>query len=237
MADPIHATAKLIERKIIADTVYEFLFQMVSPAEIDFDAGQYIALEIDKKTRRQYSISTSPLSSRNVFKIVIDIKPDGVGTQYLMGLKPDDEIKFIGQIGLFVLPDTLDKNLFFVSTGVGFAPLKSMIETLISDERNLRHNIYVHFGTRYIGDIFYDELFNTYFDTGLIKDYKIYLSQASLPGTVEGYVTQFANLYDDQIIQSAQFFLCGSGHMIRDVEELLKERGVPESDIFYEKFY
>lgn len=234
---PIHATAKLLERQIIADTVYEFKFQMVKPRELEFEAGQYIALEIDSKTRRQYSISTSPLSSKDIFKIVIDIKPDGVGTKYLMSLKVGDEIRFIGQIGLFVLPEELEQNLFFIATGVGLAPLKSMVETLISDQRNLSHNIYVQFGTRSIGDIFYEDLFNTYFSTGLIKDYKIYLSQASMPGSIEGYVTQFVNLYDSATIENAQFFLCGSGAMIRDVEEELNEKNISPSSVFYEKFY
>ncbi len=234
---PIRGTAKLIERNILADTVYEFLFQMVAPTELNFEPGQYIALEINPTTRRQYSISTSPLSSKNIFKIVIDIKPNGVGTQYLMNLKPGDEIKFIGQIGLFVLPEALDKNLFFIATGVGLAPLKSMIETLISDERYKNHRIHVHFGTRYIGDIFYEELFNKYLDTGLISDFRIYLSQASLPGAIEGYVTQFIEITPEETLQDAQFFVCGSGKMISDVEGELIERGVPETSIFYEKFY
>ncbi len=68
-ANPIRGKAKFIERKLIADTVYELMFEMISPKELNFEAGQYIALEIDQKTRRQYSISTSPLSSRNIFKI------------------------------------------------------------------------------------------------------------------------------------------------------------------------
>ena len=61
---PIRGMAKLIERNILADTVYEFLFQMVNPTELNFEPGQYIALEINPTTRRQYSISTSPLPSQ-----------------------------------------------------------------------------------------------------------------------------------------------------------------------------
>lgn len=236
---PIQATARLIERKMLADTVYEFKFQMIQPAEIDFKAGQYIAIEIDPRTRRQYSISSAPSNSKDMFEIVIDIKPDGIGTKYLMDLKPNDEIKFIGQIGMFYLPEDyeLAPNLFFISTGTGLAPLKSMIEELIATKQNKNHNTFLYFGTRYINDIFYEDLFNQYFNERNLTEFRIYLSQASMPGAIEGYVTQFIDLTDESLLQDAQFFICGSGKMIRDVEKELKEKGVDENNIIYEKFY
>ncbi len=237
IASPIRAVAKFLERKQLADTVYQLKFEMISPVEIDFEPGQYIAIEIDIKTRRQYSISNSPIKSKNVFEIVIEIKPNGVGVNYLMNLKPGDEIKFIGQIGLFILPEDLAENLFFISTGTGLAPLKSMIETLILTEQCKHHKIYVYFGTRYTGDIFYEDLFDNYFSQVLINDYKIFLSRANMPGTIDGYVTQFIEMHDQSTLDTGQFFICGNGAMIKDVERELLERNISKDSIFYEKFY
>ena len=151
---PIKGTARLISRRQISQHVYEFDFEMIEPMSMDFKAGQYVAIVINPTTRRQYSISTSPSYSKKIFQIVLDIKPNGFGVNYLMGLNTNDVITFVGQIGLFVLPNNLKKNLYFISTGTGLGPLKSMMEELILSGRFKDHNIISVFGTRYIEDVF-----------------------------------------------------------------------------------
>lgn len=234
---PIRGIAELVGKKRLADTIYEFRFKMVTPDVIEFLPGQYIAIEIDKTTRRQYSISTSPTRSDTEFEIVLDVIPNGIGVNYLMKLNQGDRVNFIGQIGLFTLPIDLAESLFFIATGSGLAPLKSMVETLIDEEMYKQHSVNLYFGTRYPGDIFYDDLFNEYFNKGLINEYRICLSRASLPGAMEGYVTQFVEFYPDEQLQDSQFFLCGSGSMIKSVEHELLRLNVPNGSIYYEKFY
>jgi NAD(P)H-flavin reductase len=243
---PIKGKAAFISKKQISHFVYEFVFEMIEPEQIDFKAGQYIAIEIDAKTRRQYSISSAPGITDNdqrKFEMVIDVKPNGVGVNYLMNLQPGDEIKFIGQIGLFVLPPLLKKDIYFISTGTGVAPLKSMVEDLINKGLHLQHNIYVIFGTRYLGDIFYSEIFNEYFSKNLIKDFKIYLSRPqddyaeNYKDIQKGYVTLYFKNNLSINLNDSQFFICGGNEMIKSTESILLDKGVSDNDIFYEKFY
>jgi NAD(P)H-flavin reductase len=112
-----------------------------------------------------------------------------------------------------------------------------MIETLVLSGASKHHKIYVYFGTRYVGDIFFDDKLNDYLNEGSISDYKIFLSRASMPGAIEGYVTQFIEMHEEESLYDGQFFICGNGAMIKDVEGELIKRGVPKSSIFYEKFY
>jgi ferredoxin-NADP reductase len=235
---PIKGTAKFIGKKQISNFVYELTFEMVEPVEINFQSGQYIVLIVSNSDRRQYSISSAPQNKKQ-FEMAVDIKPNGKGVNYLMSLNPGDEINLIGQIGLFVLAPALAKNLYFLSTGTGIAPLKSMIEDLINKDQAKDHSIKVVFGTRYINDIFYKEIFNEYLEKGLIKDYKIYLSRPDqeYPGLYEGYITKYIEDLNNEDLENAQFYICGGNEMIKSMEALLLQKGVNEEQIFYEKFY
>lgn len=235
---PIKGTAKFISKEQLSSFVYELTFEMVEPIEINFQSGQYIVLIISNTDRRQYSISTSPQNKKQ-FKVALDIKPNGKGVNYLMNLNPGDEINMIGQIGLFVLAPSLSKDLYFLATGTGIAPLKSMVEDLISKDQAKDHNIKVIFGTRYINDIFYQELFNEYLQKDLIKEYKIYLSRPDkeYSGLYEGYITKYFESKTLEDLKNGQFYVCGGNEMIKSMEAMLLEKGVSESAIFYEKFY
>ena len=234
----IRGSAKLIDKQKISQFVYEFTFEMLDPLEINFKAGQYIAVVISPAVRRQYSISSAPQSKKQ-FQMIVDIKPNGIGVNYLMNLKSADVIQFIGQIGLFVLPEILEKNLYFISTGTGIAPLKSMIEDLINRNQSKSHNIKVIFGTRYIDDIFYTENFNKYLKENLIDDYKIYLSRPdkTYPQIEEGYVTKYFENMKENDLEKAQFYICGGNEMIKSLEQQLLSKGVNAGNIIYEKFY
>lgn len=235
---PIRGKAKLVSKRQLSRFVYELIFEMVDPLEINFRGGQYIAVEIERTIRRQYSISSAPQNKRH-FQMVIDIKPNGVGVNYLMNLKTEDIITFVGQIGLFVMPDNLDKNLFFISTGTGIAPLKSMIEDLINTNKYKEHSIKVIFGTRFIDDIFYVEVFDKYLGENKIADYKVYLSQPDkeYKSIEKGYVTEYFENYTAEQLKNSQFFICGGMNMIKSTEALLLAKNVLQEKIIYEKFY
>ena len=261
-------SAILISKDELSWCVWRFRFKAKSPL-INFIPGQYISIIIDPSTRRQYSISNYSSASFDEFEIIVDIKPNGVGTTYLKNLNVGDEISFIGPIGRFVLAENLSKDLYFIATGTGIAPFKSMIEFLIHKNLHLSHNIHVHFGTRFSKDLFCEpknsnnriaskridneaklrgdsfcvDLFEEYLQKGYIKEYKKYLSQEDFPNTTKGYVTEFIKTYNFStpgvkgLSDIPQFFICGSGEMIKSAEQMLLEKNIPEENIHFEKFY
>jgi len=233
----IKSIAKLKTKKQIANFVWEFTFEMFEPKILDFVSGQYISIIVDPKTRRQYSIASSPLSSEREFILCFDAKPNGLGVNHLLKLNIKDEISFIGPIGNFVLPSKPASNLFFIATGTGIAPLRSMIETLIINKSDLKHNIHLHFGTRNINDLFYTDLFDRYLHDGSIKYYKKYLSRESLPETTSGYVTQFIAGLSSEIISDSQYFICGGTEMVKSAKQMLLDKNVSSENIFHEEFY
>lgn len=231
------ASAKLISKRQLAKFVWEFTFEMVEPLILEFVSGQYVAIIIDPKTRRQYSIVSSPLKTEKEFVLVVDIKPNGPGVSYLLNLNINDEISFIGPIGNFVMLQNLAKDLYFIATGTGIAPLMSMIETLIFNKSNLEHNIHLHFGTRFVTDLFYTDVFDKYLKEGSIKEYVQYLSQDESDYTKKGYVTQFIPTLSADIVSDSQFYICGGTEMVKSSQDMLLEKGVLVSNIFHEKFH
>jgi len=234
--------ASLKNKTKLTSTVVEFEFEMVDPLRLVFKAGQYIAIDIAPKVKRQYSIASSPSNSKKSFKIVIDVKPNGIGTKYLMGLNIGDVINFIGGIGLFILPARFARDVFFIGTGTGLAPLKSMVEEILAQNAqgilSTLPNIHLYFGTRYKEDIFYEDSFNKYLQESKIKDYKIFLSREQNSKKHQtGYVSKFIDFHDVEVLHGAQYFLCGSGEMIKSVEGLLIDKNINQASIYYEKFY
>ena len=132
--------------------------------------------------------------------------------------------------------------MFFIGTGTGIAPLKSMVEEISAQNAHEKFstvpNIHLYFGTRYKEDIFYEEIFNKYLQESKIKDYKIFLSREQNSEKHQtGYVSKFIDFHNVEVLQGAQYFLCGSGEMIKPVEALIIDINVNQDSIFYEKFY
>jgi NAD(P)H-flavin reductase len=237
---PIKASAKLKSRKKVAEIVYEFSFELIQPEKLDFKAGQYISIDIGEGRRRQYSISTSPEFSKTTFNLLVNTAPDGPGCNYLKSLKIDDIINFIGQIGLFILPVKLSDNLFFIATGTGIAPLKSMIDSLISTNNTEDKNIRLYFGTKHYENVLYEKYFLGLLNNGKITDYKIYFScEEKLEKSYyrNGYVTKFLSEIDGELLKDAQYFICGNGNMIKSTEQKLLDKGISSKQIFYERYY
>ena len=90
----------------------------------DFTPGQFVTLDLpisDKPAKRirSYSIASWP-DSTNIFELVIIHKNEGAGTAYLFNsITTGSEILFRGPQGKFLLPPTVDKDLFLICTGTG----------------------------------------------------------------------------------------------------------------------
>ena len=97
--------ARVSERTLLATTFHYLHLELVKPDLIDFNAGQYISLLIDKNTglRRSYSIASVP-SMNHAIDLLVDISPSGPGSQYIQNLKPGDQVEFLGPIGNLVVP-------------------------------------------------------------------------------------------------------------------------------------
>src|SRR3982751_3950674 len=93
----------------------------------DFVPGQFVTLDLPihekpNKRWRSYSIASWP-DGTNVFELLIVLLEGGAGTTYLFNeIKEGSELILRGPQGVFTLPEPIERDLYFISTGTGIAP-------------------------------------------------------------------------------------------------------------------
>lgn len=224
----------------IEDATYNtrrFWIEVSSQEQFDFIPGQFVTLDLPihekiSKRIRSYSIASWP-DGTNVFELVIVLLEGGQGTTYLFNeVKEGSGLTLRGPQGVFVLKETdLKKDLFFVCTGTGIAPFRSMVHYI--KLHNIPHkNIYLLFGTRTQKDLlYYDELKNLELEG---FHYIPTLSREQWDGRT-GYVHAiYEELCKDR--QEAGFFLCGWKNMIDEAKQRIMAMGYDRKSIHQELY-
>jgi ferredoxin-NADP reductase len=221
-----------------ANNTKRFWIQVPELEAFDFKAGQFVTLDLpihekSNKRWRSYSIASWPDGS-NIFELVIVLMEGGAGTNYIFNeWKENSEVIFRGAQGVFVLPEPLDKDLFFICTGTGVAPFRSMLHYI--DEHNIPHKkIYLIFGTRTRSNLlYYDELRAL---AEKIPDFHYIptLSREEWEGK-SGYVHE---IYEELTRQKqpASFMLCGWKNMIDEAKQKIQGWGYDKKSIHQELY-
>src|SRR5882672_6265955 len=123
--------AKVIKIENETANTKRFWMEVPELDKLDFKPGQFVTLDLpihEKKNKRwrSYSIASAP-DGTNIFELVIVLLEEGAGTTYLFNeIKEGSELLLRGPQGVFILPETIDKDLFFICTGTGIAPFRAM---------------------------------------------------------------------------------------------------------------
>ncbi|MEO5995253.1 MAG: FAD-dependent oxidoreductase [Chitinophagaceae bacterium] len=217
----------------------------------DFVPGQFVTLDLPihekpNKRWRSYSIASWP-DGTNVLELVIVLLEDGLGTNYLFSkIDVGSELTLRGPQGVFVLPSVIEKDIFFICTGTGIAPFRSMAHHL--HKNNIPHkNIYLLFGCRKLADCLYgDELkelekqiasFN-YIPTFSREDpgdYRTGYVHAAYEEICRGKA-QVAEDGTTTMLNPAQFYLCGWKNMIDEAKQRIVALGYDKKSIHQELY-
>lgn len=230
-------TAKVIAVRQLTHDVRQIDLRLVDPPDIRFKAGQFISFDVpDPRTgrtvTRPYSI-VSPPSSTQTISLLLNLVPHGPGSTYLFGLREGDDTSFIGPAGNFYLREDPTRDVLFVATGTGIAPLRSML--LANAERPMPSRTTLFWGLRSQRDLYYqDELARLSRDLDG-QAYIIALSRPE-PGW-EGHSGRVTTLVEQHIddVKRLAVYLCGNSGMITEVTRIIQAKGL--CPIFREKYY
>jgi Na+-transporting NADH:ubiquinone oxidoreductase subunit F len=217
----------------------EIVLQLDDPADISQRPGQYVQVQApspDGPVFRAYSIS-SPAYEPNIVQLVVRLVPGGIGSTYLHTVKPGDAVNFTGPYGEFWLNEDPSTEIVCVGGGAGMAPMRNIIYTLY--DRWPDRVCWLFFGCRTTRDIFYLKEFEE-----LAKErpnFHVVYALSDELGEDEKWdgETGFIHLSVDKCLEAGverQAFLCGPPLMIEAVTRVLKEKGVPDEEIFYDEF-
>ncbi|MDD5011963.1 MAG: FAD-binding oxidoreductase, partial [Phycisphaerae bacterium] len=173
---------------------------------------------------------------KNKVELIIRLVPGGICTTYCFEyLKVGDEVKLNGPYGQFRLTDT-DAPIVFIAGGSGMAPVKCMLHYMKNTD-NKRKTVY-YFGANKVKDLFCLDLMRQFEKE--IADFR-FVPTVTAPQKDEswngkiGLITKVVG-QDLKNAPDCEAYLCGSPGMIDASIKVLKELGMNESKIFYDKF-
>jgi len=230
-------TGKFIRIENETDNTRRFWIQIPELESFDFTPGQFVTLDLPihekpNKRVRSYSIASWP-DGTNVLELVIVLLEGGLGTTYLFNkVNVGSEVILRGPQGVFTLKEeNLQKDLFFICTGTGIAPFRSMVHHI--QRHSIPHkNIYLLMGTRTQKDLLYHEEMKSL----ELEDFHYIptLSREQWDGK-KGYVHA---IYEELCIakQPAGFFLCGWKNMIDEAKQRILALGYDRKSIHQELY-
>ena len=217
-----------------------FRFELNEPADISYIPGQYIQLycppyEKTGDVYRAYSVASNP-AEKGVIDLLIRLVPGGICTTWCFNhLKEGDDVKINGPYGDFRLSDTA-APMIFVAGGTGMAPIESMLHHMrnIGNQRDVTY----FFGVNLVNEVFHKEQMRE-FGRDLPNFRFVPVVAQPEPDSAwtgeTGLVTQSLERgVSDASHREA--YLCGSPGMIDASIAVLAELGMPEENIFYDKF-
>lgn len=231
-----YVEGEIIDIRDETEMVKRFFIKMPDDYPFGFKAGQFIMinLPIDHKYKnRSYSIASAP-NDEKWFELCIVLNPPGIGTPYMWeNYKVGDRVMVSKVLGKFGLPDVIDRDLCFICTGTGIAPLRSMVLDIFN--RNIPHkNIYMVFGTRYEKDILYRDEMESLSKSHPEFNFMPVLSREEWSGR-KGYVhSVYQELFKGS--EPAYFYLCGWKDMLNETRKNLESIGYAKNFIRFESY-
>lgn len=224
------------------DKNWRFTFESPIHDKLDFIPGQLVQLHVNLPGEafplvRNYSVSSWPDGS-NKFELIVTYLEGGKMSDYLFKyVQIGDEVLYRGPMGIFTLPDNLlDRDIYFISTGSGVSPFRSMLNYIYENKVPFKH-IKLFFGTRKHSDLLYKEEFEKFNKELDNFEYVPVLSQEDREGYKKGHVHEHYLELIDSLPDKPLVYFCGWNIMIEEGRQELKKRSFEMSkDIRVEIF-
>ncbi len=221
--------------------IKQLTLKLIEPDTMEYKAGQFVQIETpvydltDDPVYRAYSMSSSP-SSRNTIEMEIRLVPDGICTTYVhQHLNVGDAVTLNGPYGEFHRTVT-DREMICIAGGSGMAPLKSILHDM--REQGVQRKVTYFFGAKSKRDLFLLDMMQQ-----LESDLPAFrfipaLSEPAPDDNWDGETGLITDVVDRHTgdLANAEAYLCGSPFMIDACIVVLRKHGMPENNIFYDKF-
>ncbi|HEV2700308.1 MAG TPA: 2Fe-2S iron-sulfur cluster-binding protein [Steroidobacteraceae bacterium] len=193
-------------------------------SEFRFLPGQHIEVIGHGGLRRSYSLASAGPADQGLELHVRAVEGGAMSALWFGQARINDLLRLQGPRGTFFLRDVADRNLIFLATGTGIAPVKAMLEALVMLAPGTGPaSVTLLWGGRVLTDL--------YLDIGrmaAIHRYIPVLSRADATWEgARGHV-QDVLLGERPDLGNAVVYACGSDAMIHDARRALARAGLPQ---------
>lgn len=227
---------KIIPSKInniqkLTDDVIKIVLRLPPNSNFNFNSGQYVNI-IKGNLVRSYSIANSS-DHKNHLEFFIKKYQNGLMSKYFFDeARINDLLRIEGPIGTFFLRNSDFKNIIFLATGTGIAPIRSILLEIEKSPLDYRNKIFwVFVGAKYKDDL----LWEPKFDKVNINYIPVLSRQDDDWNGQKGYVQDIV-LTKKIDLRNAQVYACGSNDMINSAKELLLKNNLIENNFFSDAF-
>lgn len=237
---PVRDFAATVTRiEDLTPTIKAIHLQLDKP--IDFQAGQYVQLEIPGLGQsRAFSIANAPadVAASGCIELNVRKLPGGAGTTWLHEqLKTGDRLRVAGPYGRFFVRASAQQPMLFMAGGSGLSSPRSMIVDLLS--RGCTQPITLVYGQRSREELYYDAEFRALAARHPNFHYVPALSHeadGSDWAGFRGFVHEAAKARFGGSFAGLKAYLCGPPPMIEACIGALMQGRLFERDIYTEKF-
>jgi NAD(P)H-flavin reductase len=220
----------------VSPTTRRFILRMEGPKPLVRKAGQFVMADLPKPDgtvhKRAYSVS-SPPHEADPIELVLKTVEGGYASHYFFNvLKEGGSFAARGPFGAFVIKDPAPRELVFVATGTGVAPLRSMIHDLYHRGEGQTRKLWLFLGIRYESEILYEDEFRA-----LAKQHDFtFIPTISRPKNWSGEV----GYVQDKIAKllpsggPGEAYACGGDEMIKALGAALAGKGWSKERLHYE---
>lgn len=216
----------------VTKNVIKVTLRLPPNANFDFLSGQYVNL-MRGDIKRSYSIANK---SGNNSKLEFYIKKynNGLMSKYWFEeAKQNDLLRMEGPLGTFFLRESKKRNIIFLATGTGIAPIKAILEQIQNSDQDYSDKVFWLFvGARYEEDFFWKPVVNN----NINLNFSPVLSRPNEKWKKDqGYIQDIALKKNIDLLDS-QVYACGSNQMIESAKELFLKNSLPENQFFSDAF-
>jgi len=216
----------------LASDVIRVVLRLPPSTALNFIPGQYIDVIGPSGIRRSYSIANAPKED-NTLELHIRAVENGAMSQYWFNESAvNDLLRLHGPQGTFFLREIAQRDLVFLATGTGIAPVKAMLEALQGFPADQQpRSVTVVWGARHEHDL--------YFELSALPGIQKYipvLSRAKATWNGERGYVQDALLRHMSDLHNGVVYACGSDGMIHSAKSTLIGAGLPTQYFYSDAF-
>ena len=221
--------------------IKELRIRLTDPETIDFAPGQYVQLEAPaysgnpEAVFRAYSVSSQPADSGYI-ELIIRLTPGGICTTWVFEhLKEGVEVDMTGPYGDFELSDS-GRQMVWIAGGSGMAPFWSIVRYMQTN--GITRPTKYFFGAVNPDDLFLvDELNKIAADNDWFEFFPA-LSGDLAEGQWSGETGLITEVLDRHVQTDRDYeaYLCGGPGMIDAAIAVLKNNGLKDDRIYFDKF-
>lgn len=214
--------------EMLTPSVMRLVLRTPPKSPFTFLPGQYVDLTRPDGLKRSYSVAE--VDTEGKLHLLIKRVVGGAMSEFLFDTVQSNALmNFSGPLGTFCLRETENRDLVFLATGTGIAPVLAMLGALKDGQPPA--SVRVYWGGRLPDDLFLDV-------TALYPyaDFVPVLSRAApMSGYRSGYV-QDVFLQEAGNLSVTDVYACGSDAMIRSAQHKLQAAGLPRTQFFSDAF-